>query len=270
MSLHTVGSALVSPLSEPAGNIFTKAASSVLSLAACSTAPVVGPLASTMPLMARMAAAVCLRFSWRSLITSACASAMVAPPTIAPAASAPTIATTRVFLMDPSPLKTSRPSEVFARRHGICCRRLSQSEQGRRQTPITTACGRPARRTLDGREEGSSLGFAGAPVPLDARHPAGHFVFLRPRRRRLDEAPFLVRLRHPHLAAVPHRLGLRRQHDRALLPLRERPDRVVHLSQGSFDRSAHLRHRPQSRRRHHGVGADLRGAGPGGGRPVLR
>ena len=35
MSLHTVGSALVSPLSDPAGNIFTKAASSVLSLAAC-------------------------------------------------------------------------------------------------------------------------------------------------------------------------------------------------------------------------------------------
>ena len=80
------------------------------------------------------------------------------------------------------------------------------------------------------RQEGSRLGPAGAPVPLDARHPAGHVVFLRPRRRRLDEAPLLVRLRHPHLAAVPHRLGLRRQHDGALLPFREGPGRVVRLS----------------------------------------
>ena len=99
MSVQIAGSALVSPLSEPAGNIFTKAASSVLSLAACSTAPAVGPLASMMPLMARIAAAVCLRFSWRSLITSAWAIAIVAPPTIAPAASAPITATTKVFLM---------------------------------------------------------------------------------------------------------------------------------------------------------------------------
>ena len=41
----------------------------------------------------------------------------------------------------------------------------------------------------------------------------------------LDEVPLLVGLRHPHPAAVPHRLGLRRQHDRALLRFRRRARR---------------------------------------------
>src|SRR5262249_14091160 len=70
-SLHTLGRALVSPLSGPAGNILSDAASSLLGLAAGSRAPGVGPLAPRMALMARMAAPACLRFSCRSLITSA-------------------------------------------------------------------------------------------------------------------------------------------------------------------------------------------------------
>ncbi len=48
------------------------------------------------------------------------------------------------------------------------------------------------------------------------------------------------------------------------------PARVVRLPPRSPDQSAHLRRRAQSRRRHHGAGADLRRAGAGGGRPVLR
>src|SRR5262245_10167125 len=102
-SVHTAGRALVSPLSEPAGNSLTKAVSRGLSLAACSTAPLVAPFASIMVLIARIAAATCLRFSCRSLITSACAQAMVPPTAIAPPMSAPAIATMRVFLMQPSP-----------------------------------------------------------------------------------------------------------------------------------------------------------------------
>src|SRR5260221_13969837 len=125
---------------------------------------------------------------------------MVAPLIIAPAAKAPTIATTRVFLMEPSPLKSSRPTACFARRSGICCRGLRQSEQGRRQSAITTPCGMLAGRKLDGRQnrqEDAGLGLASPPVPLDARRPAGHLILFRPPRPGLDEAPFLFGVQDP-------------------------------------------------------------------------
>jgi hypothetical protein len=55
-----------------------------------------------MALMPRMAAAVYLRFSWRSLITSACAHAIVPPPTIAPSPSMAMTAANTVCVLIPA------------------------------------------------------------------------------------------------------------------------------------------------------------------------
>src|SRR5471032_2018676 len=60
LSLHTVGSALVSPLSEPAGNSLSNASSSSLSLAACFPISLTSPLASMTSLMARISGPVAL------------------------------------------------------------------------------------------------------------------------------------------------------------------------------------------------------------------
>ena len=77
-------------------------------------APAVGPLASTIALMARIAAAVCLRLSLRWAITSPWAIAIVAPPNMAPAESAPITAKTKVFLIGPSPLNSTGRRTIYA------------------------------------------------------------------------------------------------------------------------------------------------------------
>ena len=119
------------------------------------------------------------------------------------------------------------------------------------------------------RQEDPGVGRSRPPVPLDARRSVGGVVFHRAGRRRLDEVPLLVRLRDPHPAAVPHRLGLCRQHHRPLLGFRQRPGGRPRLSAGPAARPAYLRGRPQSGGRRHGRAAALRGAGPGGRGPVL-
>ena len=173
------------------------------------------------------------------------------------------------------PFEFIAPTAIYARRHGICRRGWRQSEQGTAANLlhdcVCDGLDRPRIGTCNGmstmantNKQDPRLGPSGAPVPLGARDPDGHLVLQRPGRRRLDEAPLLVRLRHPHPAAVPHRLGFRRQHHGALQRFRQRARRPpsVIIAELARRRPA-ARGRPQSAGRRHGRGADLRRAGPG-------